>query len=261
MKIAIVGAGAMGSLFGALLHAAAGAEVWLLDVWEAHMAAIESNGLNVEREGITSTVRLRATTQAADIGRADLVIVFVKSTQTATAAKTAAALVNDQGYVLTLQNGLGNADIIARHIAPGRVIAGTTSHGATLLGPGRIRHAGVGPTVIGMWQGQDMTAASKLAAVFTKAGIETQAVKAVRSVVWAKLLVNAGINAITALTQIKNGQLLDLDVTRELRLRPPTVLPWARTWITADRPKSKPSTVSLLTRPNVWGCKPRSTRR
>lgn len=215
MKIAIIGAGAMGSLFGALLSKG-GADVRLLDIRQAHVDAIAASGLSIERDGAVSTVQVAAATDAAAIGTADVVIVFVKSTDTGAAARTANILAGDKGYVLTLQNGMGNADVIAEAVAPERVIAGTTSHGATLLGPGRIRHAGIGPTVIGMWHGQDMAPARNLAEYFTHAGIETRAVEDVRSIVWGKLLINVGINAITALTGIKNGQLLDLETTREL---------------------------------------------
>jgi 2-dehydropantoate 2-reductase len=113
---------------------------------------------------------------------------------------------------------MGNADVIAEFIEPERILAGTTSHGATLLGPGSIRHAGSGPTTIGPWaQGEDgMYRAGQYADVFSRAGINTEFVANVRSVVWNKLLINIGINAITALTNIKNGQILDLEITREL---------------------------------------------
>jgi 2-dehydropantoate 2-reductase len=215
MKIAVVGAGAMGSLFGALL-AEAGNEVWLLDIWAEHIKVIREEGLSLEREGKRRIVKLNAATDAEPIGKADLIIIFVKSTQTAPAAATARELVGQEGLVLTLQNGMGNADIIAEAIDPNRVVAGTTSHGATLLGPGSIRHAGVGPTVIGMWVGGDKTPAQCIAGAFADAGIETETVEDVRSVVWDKLLVNVGINAITALTGIKNGQILDLEATKAL---------------------------------------------
>ena len=119
---------------------------------------------------------------------------------------------------MTLQNGMGNADIIAEFIDPEQILAGTTSHGATLLGPGSIRHAGCGPTTIGAWSQTEAgrQRAGQLAEFFSRAGIETESVADVRSVVWNKLLINIGINAITALTNIKNGQILDLEITREL---------------------------------------------
>jgi 2-dehydropantoate 2-reductase len=213
MKITIVGAGAMGSLFGALL-AESGNEVRLLDVWKEHMEAVNDKGLSIEREGETRSVFLRAGTDPVEAGKADLVIVFVKSSETAKAAGTARTVLRENGWVLTLQNGMGNADAIARTVPPSRVLAGTTSYGATMLEPGKIRHAGTGPTVIGAWTGEDSSGARKTAEAFNRAGIETTVAEDVRNLVWSKLLVNVGINAITALTGIRNGELLDLESTR-----------------------------------------------
>ena len=217
MKIAVIGAGAMGSLFGALL-AGADNEVWLYDVWQEHVQAINQEGLSIEREGQTRMVRLHATTEPDQIGPAELTIIFVKSTQTRTATLTAQQIAGSDGSVMTLQNGMGNADVIAEVIEPGRILAGTTSHGATMLGAGRIRHAGIGATTIGVWADTEpgRRRAGQLADFFNQAGIETEAVDDVRSVVWNKLLINIGINAITALSGIKNGQILDLEITREL---------------------------------------------
>ncbi|MDH3827365.1 MAG: 2-dehydropantoate 2-reductase [Desulfobacterales bacterium] len=217
MKIAVVGAGAMGSLFGAML-AEAGNDVWLYDVWLEHVQTINQDGLRIECEGKTRAVQIKATVDSQQIGRAELVIIFVKSSQTNLAAETAQTIAGSNGIVMTLQNGMGNADIIAECIKPERILAGTTSHGATLIGPGSIRHAGSGPTTIGAWsQTKDgLKRAGQLAEFFNRAGIKTESVADVRSVVWNKLLVNIGINAITALANIKNGQILDLEITREL---------------------------------------------
>ena len=217
MKIAVVGAGAMGSLFGGLLSEA-GNDVWLYDVWPEHVRTITERGLHVEREAKTRVVKLNATTNATDIGHAELIIIFVKSTQTRRASETARDLAGPDGSVLTLQNGMGNADIISEFIDPTRIFAGTTSHGATLLEAGSIRHAGVGPTTIGTWAASEkgFENARRMAEFFSRAGIDTDAVENVHSVVWNKLLINIGINAITALTGIKNGQLLDLQCTRDI---------------------------------------------
>ena len=217
MKTAIVGAGAMGSLFGALLSEA-GNDVWLYDVWQEHVDAINGSGLQIEREGVRRSVRIEATTSPEDIGQNELVILFVKSTQTQKASAVARQLAGKTGLVLTLQNGMGNADVIAESIDPTKILAGTTSHGATLLEAGGIRHAGVGPTTLGAWSTSSagLQNAQRVAEFFTTAGIETQAVDDVHSVVWNKLLINIGINAITALTGIKNGQLLDLESTRDI---------------------------------------------
>ena len=215
MKIAVVGAGAMGSLFGGLLTES-GADVWLLDIWAEHVKAINENGLNIEREDKFRSVSVKATTDPNRIGISDLVIIFVKSTNTSQAAKTAKFLMDDSSLILTLQNGMGNADTIAEVIEPTRIIAGTTSHGATMLGPGSIRHAGIGPTTIGMWADGGKDKALYIAKFLTEAGIKTEAVDDIQSVIWNKLLVNVGINAITALTGIKNGQLLDLSATQNI---------------------------------------------
>ena len=217
MKIAVVGAGAMGSLFGAML-AEAGNTVWLYDVWPEHVQAINSDGLSIEKTGKTRKVDLKATSDSAEIDQADLVIIFVKSMETKSAAETARGIAGSAGVVMTLQNGMGNADKIAKFIEPDRILAGTTSHGATMLGAGRIRHAGGGATTIGSWadSGSGRARASQFADLFNQAGIETKAVDDVRSVIWDKLLINIGINAITALTGIKNGQILDLETTQEI---------------------------------------------
>ena len=217
MKIAVVGAGAMGSLFGALL-AESGNEVWLCDIRKDHIDAVRQNGLMLEYEAQTRRVKINAAVDPQQIGESDLVLIFVKSIHTESAAQTAALLAGRNGLVLTLQNGMGNADTIAAHFAANRIIVGTTAHGATMLGPASIRHAGKGPTTLGIWVGgkKEFQIAQNTAALFTRAGIESTAVEDIRPVIWDKLIVNAGINAITALTGIKNGQILDLECTRQL---------------------------------------------
>lgn len=215
MKIAIIGAGAMGSLFGGMLSKGK-ADVWLLDVWQEHVQAINENGLRIEWKGKTGTVPARATADPDEIGTADLIIVFVKSTQTRAAAETAKKLAGEKTLIMTLQNGLGNAETLAQVTDPDLIIAGTTAHGATMLGPGHIRHAGRGATVIGMWNGSDNGRTRQIVDLFNRADIEIEVLTDIRRVIWEKLLVNVGINAITALTNIKNGQILDLDITRDL---------------------------------------------
>ena len=215
MNITVIGAGAMGSLFGALL-AEAGNMVTLLDIHREHVDAVNANGLSIEKAGDRRIVAIQATTDPGRIGPTDLSIVFVKSTHTAAAAETAARLSGKTDLVLTLQNGMGNADTLAETLEPSQVIAGTTSHGATFLGPGTIRHAGEGDTVIGPWATAGMTGAEQVADVFCRANIVTRVVVDVRTVLWAKLLINVGINAITALAGIKNGQILELEWSRQL---------------------------------------------
>lgn len=215
MNIAVVGAGAMGELFGALL-AEAGHEIWLHDVRPEVVAAIERDGITIERDGVERTVRVPAREDPAAIPRAELVLVFVKSYQTERAAGTVALLAGDAGLVLTLQNGMGNAELLAARVGAERVLAGTTAHGATLLAPGRIRHAGAGATTIGPWSYGATNVADEIARTFSAAGLSTRTASDVRAVLWEKLLVNIGINAITALTGIRNGRLLDLEPARRV---------------------------------------------
>lgn len=215
MGIAIIGAGAMGSLFGAML-AEAGENVTLLDIRKDHVDAINANGLIIEDGDRYRMVRVKATIDPNRIGIVDLSIVFVKSTHTADVVRTAAELSGNEGWVLTLQNGLGNIETLSERIDPSRIIAGTTSHGATLLAPGTIRHAGVGETAIGPWQQSGMLGAKTTAERFNRAGIVTRTVADVESILWSKLFINVGINAITALTGISNGQLQDLGQTQQI---------------------------------------------
>jgi 2-dehydropantoate 2-reductase len=217
MKVAIVGAGAMGSLFGALL-AEGGHNVWLFDVWQEHIETVNQKGVSIEYNGTTRRVRLNAASDPEKIGASELVLIFVKATQTKPAAQTATRLAGATGLVMTLQNGMGNAEAIGQIISPDRIVVGTTAHGSTMLEAGSIRHAGTGSTTIGMWNrsNKGFEGASRIADQFNQAGIDTTAVEDVRPMLWGKLLVNVGINAITALTGIKNGQILDLEPTREL---------------------------------------------
>ncbi len=215
MKIAIIGAGAMGSLFGGRL-ALAGEEVWLLDVWEEHVRTINDKGLVIATAGKDFVARPKATTRPEDIGTADLVVIFVKSTATRAAAGTAATLLGPEAAVLTLQNGYGNAETIAAVVGPDRVIAGTTAQGATLLGPGRIMHGGSGETHIGELGGRKTDRSQQVAACLTRAGIPTLVDDNVAALIWGKLIVNVGINALTGITGLKNGELADHDEAKQV---------------------------------------------
>lgn len=210
MKIGIVGAGAMGCLYGAKLSELPDQEVTLIDVWKEHIDAIKSNGLVMEEGEETKVYRhLKATCQPDSVGSCDLVILFVKSTLTATAVKNNSAVFGPSTVVLTLQNGLGNIEQIQEQLGETNVIAGTTAHGATMLAPGKIRHAGQGKTIVGELTGHKTDRLQQIANLLQDAGFETEQSDHVIGLIWDKLLVNVGINALTALTGLQNGQLLD----------------------------------------------------
>jgi len=215
MKIGIVGAGAMGSLYGGKL-AQAGAEVVLYDISRPHVEAVNASGLTIEKmDGGTAVVRLKATVVPGDLADAEALLIFVKSSATAAAARQFAGLAKPGSIAVTLQNGLGNEQILREAFGAERTAAGVTSQGATFVGPGRVRHAGTGPTHLCM-SDHDNRKLAPLAEALNKAGFETHLEKNIDSLVWSKLVINVGINALTALTGLHNGRLLDFPQLRAL---------------------------------------------
>jgi 2-dehydropantoate 2-reductase len=216
VKIGVIGAGAMGSLYGGKL-AQAGGEVLLYDIARAHVEAVNAAGLSIEELGTgeVSTVRVPATTEPRELAGADFLIVFVKSSATASVAEQFAPLAKGSAVAVTLQNGLGNEQILRRAFGPARTAAGVTSQGATFLGPGRIRHAGIGPTHLAMSDRHNEKLAP-LAEALGRAGFETHLEPSVENLVWSKLVINVGINALTALSGLPNGRLLEFPQIRAL---------------------------------------------
>jgi 2-dehydropantoate 2-reductase len=212
MKTVIMGAGAMGSLFGGLLTLS-GEDVWLVDIWKENIDAMRSKGLKVEDRGKVQIIPVKATTDVASVGKADLVLFFVKTYHTEKAVSDVLSVQKEETVFLTLQNGLGNEETICKKVNRKRVILGVTGQGATLLGPGHIRHAGWGKTYVGELDEKMTDRVTQIAQVFRKAGIETEVSSHIHDLVWEKLLVNIGINALAALTGLKNGQLLDYPET------------------------------------------------
>jgi 2-dehydropantoate 2-reductase len=216
VKIGVIGAGAMGSLYGGKL-AQAGGEVLLYDIARAHVEAVNAAGLSIEELGTgeVSTVRVPATTEPRELAGADFLIVFVKSSATASVAEQFAPLAKGSAVAVTLQNGLGNEQILRRAFGPARTAAGVTSQGATFLGPGRIRHAGIGPTHLAMSDRHNEKLAP-LEEALGRAGFETHLEPSVENLVWSKLVINVGINALTALSGLPNGRLLEFPQIRAL---------------------------------------------
>jgi 2-dehydropantoate 2-reductase len=208
MKITVIGAGAMGSLFACFLHRA-GHEVWLLDKDGERVEAIRRSGLTLEDASGTHRLNVSTVTgSAGDIGAADLVIVFVKSYDTAEALRDARPIVREDTRVLSLQNGLNNLEIIAAATGKGRLLGGTTAHGATLIAHGRVRHAGSGDTVIGSFGSAEAGELDAVAGLLNGAGIRTAVTGDLTATLWQKLMVNAAINPLTALTGLCNGQIM-----------------------------------------------------
>ena len=208
MKTAIMGPGAMGSLFSGLLTRA-GEELWLVGYEKEQVETICSVGLTFEEKGKSQIIPIKATPDVTSVGKADLVIYFVKTYDMEKAVSDSLILEKEDTIFLTLQNGLGNEEMICKQIDRKKVMLGITGHGATLLAPGHIRHAGWGKTFIGELDHRITDRALRIAQIFSHAGIETEVSQNIHDHVWGKLLVNVGINALTALTGFKNGQLMD----------------------------------------------------
>ncbi len=217
MRIAVVGAGAMGSLFGGKLSAVA--QVTLLDPWAEHVAAMQQGRLCIdELDGSEMSISVNATTDPSAVPEVDLAIIFVKAHATGQASQWTSGFLASDGLALTLQNGVGNAETMAEVLGAGRVVAGVTSHGATLLGPGCVRHAGVGPTHIAV-RPEIADKLAGVASVFEQAGFEVHLSDDLDSLVWGKLIINVGINALTGILRVPNGQLVEIPAASELMAR------------------------------------------
>ena len=219
MKIAIVGIGAMGSLF-AYCFCRSGYSPWLLDTCQESVDTIKKDGLKVE--GVTGTHHIsfhKITTKPEEIGIVDLIIIFVKAYDTEKAMRDAVSLMGDRTVVLTLQNGLNNLEKIAGIVGKNRTIGGITSHGATRFSHGHIRHAGIGETIIGSLKGEEIKELGKTKNVLDSSGIQTSITDDVEGIIWSKLIINAAINPLTALTQLKNGEIIEHSELLDVQLR------------------------------------------
>jgi len=212
MEIVVVGPGAIGCLFAAYL-ARAGSTVRLLDHRPERAKLLRERGITVESERGDFHARMKVTAKPAEIRSADLLILCVKANNTADAAARLKGTISPQSHLLTLQNGLGNVERLGEFFDSSRILAGATSHGATLLDVGRVRHAGYGEIWIGETGGTSSSLAGReklqnLATTLNRAGLKAQVVDDIEAVLWRKLMVNVGINALTAILGVPNGELL-----------------------------------------------------
>lgn len=216
MKIAVIGPGAMGCLVSGFLKHKTREDVWLYDKFAERAGQIRNNSLKIESGNNTLQVKMNVTADAKEIGVSDLVIICVKSYSTEDACKDIKPMVGENTLVATLQNGIGNVQILNDYFGAEKVVAGVTNHGATLLGIGHVRHAGKGDTIIGKADGGLSRAMKEISAVLEKAGFDTKISKDINSVIWSKLIINVGINALTAITRLNNGRLTEYEESRAL---------------------------------------------
>lgn len=206
MKIAVIGAGAMGSLYG--MYLASGHEVTLLDSYRPQVDAINEHGLTkVEKDGGETNVRVRALPSGSAAGVQDLVVVFVKSIHTYDAMQENKGLIGPDTVVMTLQNGAGNNRDIARFVQREHIVVGTSSHNSVGLGPGRFFHSGSGPTNIGPEKPceEGNRAVETAAEALRSSGLEVNVIENIQKILWSKLFINCGVNALSALMQCRIG--------------------------------------------------------
>ncbi|MFH1413230.1 MAG: 2-dehydropantoate 2-reductase [Candidatus Omnitrophota bacterium] len=215
MKIAIVGPGALGCLLAAYLSKSK-EEIWVLDKNKERSKKLSQQGIKVEGISGNWKAGVKATDSAKEIAQADLVIISVKSYDTKSAITAVKPLVGENTAVLTVQNGIGNIEIISEIVGQDKVIGGVTSQGATLLDVGEIRHAGRGETVIGQTDKKISVKLRSIREIFNKVGLTTKISRDIKGLLWSKLIINVGINALTALTYLHNGRLPEFEGTRRI---------------------------------------------
>ena len=215
MKIAVIGAGAMGSLVGGYLSLG-GHYVSLIDVNADHIAAINKTGLIIDRKADALCARPKAGRPGDFTDAQDFLVVFTKGAHTEEALVPALHLIDDKTWVLTAQNGLGNADVIARHVPWDRIAIGTISLAATLSGPGRLTLQAGGNLRIWAANGNHSDAVMRLAKAIDASGVECKADPKVESAIWEKIAFNAAINSLAAVTKYRVGELGDIPAGRTL---------------------------------------------
>ncbi len=205
MKIVVLGAGAIGSLFGGLLSKKN--DVTLVSR-KTHVQTIKKNGLK-----ITGKTKLKVNIVALDsISKIDfspdLLILTVKSYDTEAAIKEAKSIIGNKTVVLSLQNGLDNIEKIYKTVDERNVVAGITTHGVFFSKPGVIKHTGIGETILGELNGKKTERIKQISDLFRSSGIETKISTDIFREIWIKAVVNSSINPLTTFFQCKNGYLL-----------------------------------------------------
>ena len=214
MTITVIGPGAIGSLLAAYLTRA-GEEVLLLDYRPKRATLLQDRGIAVDGEREAFHTPIKATAHLTEIRSTDIFILCVKASDTTVVAANLKGAISPESHLLTLQNGMGNIEKLSGSLGSDRVFAGATSHGATLLKVGHVQHAGYGEIWLGETSGTsssqaDGTILQNLAATMNRAGLQAHVVDDIQSILWSKLVVNVGINALTAILGVPNGELLKI---------------------------------------------------
>ena len=217
MKILVIGAGAMGCLFAGRLKAQQ-ADVLLYNSNNPHVEQINQSGLViVERDDKETTIPLQVVQAVSKADGYDVVLVLVKAHATRTVLETMKNSFSPQTLLITMQNGLGNLETIVELFPENPAVAGTMGSGASVESAGKILHRGWGKNYIG--KAEDADAQKKLIEfieLLNRSGLETEVAEDVQAVIWNKLFVNVAFNSLTALTRLRNGDILNTDEGQDL---------------------------------------------
>ena len=215
MRICVIGCGAVGSLFAAHLAKAGEVEIWAYDIWKDHIDAIRKNGLKLSGAA-DFTARLNATSDPNEVPRCDYGIVATKAIHTRSAIAQTAHIFDANSAVCSVQNGVGNEEIIAEHVR--YVIRGTTFPAGHPIAPGHVSYDIKGDTWIGPFEPTNppMSKVDELAGLVTGAGMNTIALKDARGAQWTKLIFNVSTNPVGALTLLHHGAAARFQPTSQL---------------------------------------------
>lgn len=212
--VAVVGAGAMGCLFGGLL-AEGGLDVTLIDVWQEHVDRINGKGLQMVGYGGDRSIPVRATTDPSGLEPVDVLFVQCKAPYTKEAVGRVLHLLREDSVAISFQNGLGNEENIGEVTGIERVLGGVTAQGAAVEGPGAVRNFGDLPTHIGEMGGGVSERSRRIAAALDRAGLQTSAAADIRQAIWKKLLANIAISPTSAIANLTIKQVFALPELKE----------------------------------------------
>ncbi len=203
MRIAVIGAGAMGSIYGGRLSQ--NNEVYLVDTNPAVIEAVNSKGLTLEENGQDVTFHPKALADTKELKPVDLIVLFVKALYSKAALEGNRNLIGPETYLMTLQNGSGHEDILSGFAPVERIIIGTTEDNGAVLAPGHIRHGGKGNTNVGMLVKDSQGFLQKLKASFDSCGFNVRIHENIQQLIWNKLFVNVALSAVTGILKCEIG--------------------------------------------------------
>ena len=203
MKIAVIGAGAMGSIYGG--HLSLHNDVTLIDTNPKVIETVQQNGLKIEENGQENIYRPAAAISSEGMEPVDLIILFVKALYSKAALSGNRNLIGPDTYVMTLQNGSGHEDILGEFVPQDHIIIGTTEDNGAVLGFGHIRHGGVGNTNVGMLTEDKENFLNRLKESFDSCGFHVRIHPNIQQLIWDKLFTNVSLSAVTAVLQVNIG--------------------------------------------------------